>query len=26
VFLFTVAAIAMTSIVLRVRLRKKYKW
>jgi phosphate transport system permease protein len=26
VFLFTVAAIAMTSIVLRIRLRKKYKW
>jgi phosphate transport system permease protein len=26
VFLFTVAAIAMTSIVLRARLRKKYKW
>ncbi len=26
VFLFTVAAIAMTSIVLRVHLRKKYKW
>ena len=26
VFLFTVAAIAMTSVVLRVRLRKKYKW
>lgn len=26
VFLFTVAAIAMTAIVLRVRLRKKYKW
>jgi phosphate transport system permease protein len=26
VFLFTVAAIAMTSIVLRVRLRKKYQW
>jgi phosphate transport system permease protein len=26
VFLFTVAAIAMTSIVLRVRLRRKYKW
>ena len=26
VFLFTVAAIAMTSIVLRVRLRNKYKW
>lgn len=26
VFLFTVAAIAMTSVILRVRLRKKYKW
>lgn len=26
VFLFTVAAIAATSVVLRVRLRKKYKW
>lgn len=26
IFLFTVAAIAMTAIVLRVRLRKKYKW
>lgn len=26
VFLFTVAGIAMTSIVLRMRLRKKYKW
>jgi phosphate transport system permease protein len=26
VFLFTVAGIAMTSIVLRARLRKKYKW
>ncbi|HYC72637.1 MAG TPA: phosphate ABC transporter permease PstA [Opitutaceae bacterium] len=26
VFLFTVAAIAMTSILLRVRLRKKYRW
>jgi phosphate transport system permease protein len=26
VFLFTVAAIAMTAVVLRVRLRKKYKW
>jgi phosphate transport system permease protein len=26
VFLFTVAAIAMSSIVLRARLRKKYKW
>lgn len=26
VFLFTVAAIAMTSVVLRVRLRKKYRW
>ncbi|MBI2518471.1 MAG: phosphate ABC transporter permease PstA [Opitutae bacterium] len=26
VFLFTVAAIAMTSVVLRVRLRQKYKW
>jgi len=26
VFLFTVAAIAMTSVILRLRLRKKYKW
>lgn len=26
VFLFTVAAIAMTSVILRARLRKKYKW
>lgn len=26
VFLFTVAAIAATSVILRVRLRKKYKW
>jgi len=26
VFLFTVAAIAMTAVVLRARLRKKYKW
>jgi len=26
VFLFTVAAIAMTAVVLRVRLRKRYKW
>jgi len=26
VFLFTVASIAMTSIILRVRLRKKYQW
>lgn len=26
VFLFTVASIAMTSIILRMRLRKKYKW
>jgi phosphate transport system permease protein len=26
VFLFTVAAIAMTAVILRVRLRKKYKW
>lgn len=26
IFLFTVAAIAMTSVILRVRLRKKYKW
>jgi phosphate transport system permease protein len=26
VFLFTVAAIAMTAVVLRTRLRKKYKW
>lgn len=26
VFLFTVAAIAMTSVVLRIRLRKKYQW
>ena len=26
VFLFTVAAIAMTAVVLRQRLRKKYKW
>jgi phosphate transport system permease protein len=26
VFLFTVAAIAMTAVILRTRLRKKYKW
>ena len=26
VFLFTVAAIAMTAVILRARLRKKYKW
>jgi phosphate transport system permease protein len=26
VFLFTVAAIAMTSVILRIRLRKKYQW